>query len=694
MSFENDALKAVFDTTNGTLVELINKATGWPIIHPDAPPLSFKMQVPLPDRRSHIIDGSQQVLSNYQRDTNGTSATFTWNALKAANGEALDINFIGKISMTPEGLTFSATVDNQSPYTVEAVAWPCIGGIQPSHPERKLERQTVSWMNLGTAELWPNFLNNKGYWGSYTPVEGAHSNRDSLFATIAEADQGLYIGLHDPTLPYLAHWVFEQNPGPLDCHRNIAAPTGQSVNGEIARIEFGLQHFPYLKAGDTKTLSPVLLQGYQGSWQRGCDLYKQWRQTWHKRPQVPAWINEPHSWLQIQIYASADECNFRYKDLPEIARDCKEYGIQAIQLTGWADGGQDRGNPSHKTDPALGTEEELKAAIAECEAMGVRIILFTKWTWWDQSRDDYNTEGIKHVSRNPFGHPWPAGGYQYYSWTQWAGIDASPLVPTCTASEAWRERALEEFKRVTKLGASGMLFDECQHHGNGNLCFSPDHGHPVPAFVYHYDNELVQLFKEHSKEVVPDFLYSGELCYDVEMQEYHLLYTRFIEGHLPGYRYVAPEAPIMMQATGFNDRNQLNRCLEYKYIVSYEPFNFKGRPSDAPDTVKYGRLIDELRLRYRQWLWDAEYCGQQGDISVTANGKVTKDYSLFRNPQSGQYAVVICNTSHKENLRISIAGDGTNGWQRVTPEAPEPVPCSGTSVIPQQSACVWFPTTP
>jgi hypothetical protein len=462
------------------------------------------------------------------------------------------------------------------------------------------------------------------------------------------------------------------------------------VEGKRVRAEFAMQHFAYVEPGQTEDLSPVVIQGYKGGWQDGADLYKQWRKSWHTRPQVPAWAQSVHSWLQIQIFAAEDEMNFRYTDLPDIARECKEAGIRAIQLTGWADCGQDRGNPSHKIDTALGTDEELKAAIAECEAMGVRIILFTKWTWWDQGRDDYKTEGLQHIVQNPWGQPYPYCGYQYYGWTQLAGLNTRPLVATCTASAKWRERALVEYKRVADLGASGMLFDECQHHSASHHCFAPDHGHKVPAFVFGYDNELARTFKTHSETAAPEFLYAGEMCYDVEMQEYHLLYTRFNNGHIPAYRYIAPDAPIMMQAIGFNDRNQLNKCLEYRYIISYEPYCFKGRPSDAPLTVAYGRKIDDLRRRYRAWLWDGTFTGTRG-ADVARDGVPTTNFSTYFDPRSGSHAVVVCNTSPTDAIEVSVHVPDEEGYLRVSPEHPEPIACKGTATIPPRSVSVWLP---
>lgn len=54
--------------------------------------------------------------------------------------------------------------------------------------------------------------------------------------------------------------------------------------------------------------------------------------------------------------------------------------MKALHLIGWNRGGQDRGNPYHDPVPGLGTVAELKSAIARIRALGVKVILFSKFT--------------------------------------------------------------------------------------------------------------------------------------------------------------------------------------------------------------------------------------------------------------------------------------------------------------------------
>ena len=75
----------------------------------------------------------------------------------------------------------------------------------------------------------------------------------------------------------------------------------------------------------------------------------------------------------------------------------------------------------------------------------------------------------------------------------------------------------------------------------------------------------------------------------------------------------------MTAVTGFNDRNMINQCLLYHYIISYEPYNFKGHLDDYPLTIAYGKKMDALRTELREYFWDGEFRHEVG-ASVTVDG--------------------------------------------------------------------------
>ena len=154
---------------------------------------------------------------------------------------------------------------------------------------------------------------------------------------------------------------------------------------------------------------------------------------------------------------------------------------------------------------------------------------------------------------------------------------------------------------VAQRGAAGILFDECLHHANALLCFDPGHGHRYGAPVYANDRKLIENFEKISASADPEFLFAGEACYDWEMQVYQVSYHRSEnKQHIPLSRYMLPEAQFMTAVTGFNDRSMVNQCLMYRYIISYEPYNFKGHLDDYPLTMAYGEQMDALLELARQ----------------------------------------------------------------------------------------------
>jgi hypothetical protein len=208
----------------------------------------------------------------------------------------------------------------------------------------------------------------------------------------------------------------------------------------------------------------------------------------------------------------------------------------------------------------------------------------------------------------------------YQTATQLLDVKTRRLVPMCFASEHYLRVCEAEFRKVLSYGADGVLYVECLHHGPALLCFDSAHGHRQAASVYAYDRELIRRFREMMRGDQQEYLFAGEACYDWQFEEYHLSYGRIRAfDDVPLSRYLAPDTPLMMAVTGFDDRNALNYCLLHRYVVSYEPYNFKGSLDDFPLTIAYGRQMDALRTDLREWLWDGEYRGQDGAV-VTADG--------------------------------------------------------------------------
>jgi sugar phosphate isomerase/epimerase len=662
-TLENETLRLEFNRQNGTLVGLTALPSGWRILDRPQVGLSFRLLVPLSDeRRNNPVFGEKQPVSQVAIAADKRSATFTWDSVSSETGGRLDIRLTLKVSLTARQAVYAMTVENHSLYPVENVYCPYLGDVQ--HPSHAGYFKTFS-SNYGTASewyLWPTYQNLRGYFGVDFPTQFAPWSSNvgapmTPYILLRGPGEGLYAGVAAPASELVA-WHTELRPG-YGSSIDARVPETLTIAGKDVVTRFAAVHLPYIQPGETRSLTPVALEAYQGGWQAGVDIYKHWLSSWFKPAPLPEWARSPHAWQQLHINSPEDELRIQFRDLPKVGEECARHGVKAIQLVGWNNGGQDQGNPSHDPDPRLGAFEELKAAIASIQAMGVKIILFSKFTWADRATERFRKDLVRLAIKDPYGDYYHYGGYQYQTATQLLDINTKRLIPMCFLSEEYLQVCEQEFQMILDLGAAGILFDECQHHSPALLCFDTSHGHRYGAPVYANDRLLIQRFAKLAKAHNPEFFFAGEGCYDWEFEAYHLAYIRTEnKEHIPLSRYALPQTPIMTAVTGFNDRSMVNQCLLYRYVISYEPYNFKGHLEDYPETLAYGKQMDALRTELREYFWDGEYRDRIG-ARVTCEGKPHHPFSVFVSPSSGKSALVV--TNYDEHAAVAVEATLDNG---------------------------------
>jgi Domain of unknown function (DUF6259) len=660
-TLENGNMRLTFERANGALVGLTAVKSGWRILDRPNTGLSFRLLLPLgEERRNNPVYGEQQQAPRIEVTPDNRQGTFVWDGVTSQYGGFHDIRVTLQVSLTEDQAVWAMTIANHSAYTVENVYCPYLADVQRPPDEVWFKTFLYGYATAQEWSLWPTYQNLRGYYGvdyptQFGPESASAGAPASPYILLRGARQGIYAGVAEPSSELVA-WHTELRPGYANSI-DARVPEGPVIGGHEVATRFAAVHLPYIGPGETRVLTPVAMAAYDGGWQQGVDIYKTWRSGWMQPAKGPAWSYEPHAWLQIHINSPEDELRIRFSDLVKVGEECVRYGVKAIQLVGWNDGGQDQGNPSHDPDPRLGTFEELRAAIATIQALGVKVILFAKFTWSDRATERFRRDLIRLAITDPYGDYYLYPGYQYQTATQLMNINTKRLVPMCFLSEEYLRVCDQEFKKTLALGADGILFDECLHHSPALLCFAGDHGHRYAAPVYANDCKLIQNFGKLSEPVNPDFLYAGEACYDWEFAAYHLSYHRSeSKGHIPLSRYMLPEAQLMTAVTGFNDRNMLNQCLLYRYVISYEPFNFKGHLSDFPLTMAYGAQMDALRAELREYFWDGEFRHEVG-ARVTAQGQPHHPYAVFVNRANGRRALAIANYDEQQTVTVQAVLD-------------------------------------
>lgn len=655
ITLQNSHLLLEISATNGTIVRLRNKHTGWEALRRPHLGLSFELLIPLPDRRHNTVFGATLPLARWTLSQDGCSLSLHWRQVSGKVSGPLDVDVTATIALDAEMATFTLEIDNQSPYMVESAEYPLLGDITPPEGAPWLRAWQYVYNNARENEIWPHHENYYGYFGVDVPTQFKQSNPVTPFALYRTEDQGVYLGAHSAEAESVT-WGTEQHPGSLST-MDCLVPPGDTISGHEIYTKVRAVHMPYVAPGERRTLPAIALGFYEGGWQKGADLYIAWRDgVWTDKPDLPAWAREPHAWQQLHINSPEDELRMRYADLPEIGRECAENGVKAIQLVGWNKGGQDRGNPCHDTDPRLGTREELKAAISAIQAMGVKVILFCKFTWADRSTEWFREELIDYAVKDPYGDYYMYEGYQYFTAPQLLNINTRRLVPMCFWSEAYMRICEAEFCKVLDLGPDGILYDETQWHGHTIACFDTSHGHRYGASVHGRDVAFLHRLKALAPE---GFLFAGEALYDQLTYAYHLSYLRSgIPDHMPLSRYMRPDGAFMTAVCGFDDRDMINQCLMNRYIISYEPFNFKGGLGDIPLTVAYGRRMDALRTELRAYFWDGQYRDQCGAaVTRLPDGAAHTHYAIFLRQDDSVPGIVVSNYTAGP-LRLAVRFDG------------------------------------
>lgn len=674
---EDDEILVAMDRATGALTRMIYKRTNWTIERRPELGASFRLLAPLPDRRDNFVLGEKQKAASV-RKISDHEAELRWENLLSEHAGVLPITLKATVSLLNGKLTFHATLENRSHLMVETIDYPYFGDLSSPSDDTPLAVRTMWYGNLGADEIHPNFANEKGYWGVTYPTKTFGSNR-SLFCLLQAPSQGLYVEMSDPTLPYYLEYTFEQHPGLL---YGDVTPETRDIAGFPVHLKFRLCHFIYAHPDSVVKLAPVVMRVYQGDWHAGVDIYSEWRSTWYQPSRLPEWAKEVHSWTMLRMNTPVNDESVKYRDFVEYGKEYAANGVRAVQLVGWNKGGQDGGDPSLDTDPGLGTWQEFYDAIAAVQSMGVKVILFGKLNWADMTTRWYKEQLYKYQCTDPYGLKYEQNGYSYITPPELAGISQHRRAVMDFLDPEYKAIATAEFEKTLKLKAAGWLWDEICQHGPVLYNFASGHGYTPPGYVYHGDLPLSAQLRTAANDSNPDFIFAGEGPQDWLMQYFPVSETGVSQ--TPICQYLDSNCLLLAGVSGFNDRDHLNMILLHRYVIQYEPLYYKGHLRDFPLTLAYGKKIDALRKKYKEYLWAGTFRDTLG-ATVTADGPFR--YSIFV-AKSGKRAVVVVNPERERTVSVKVALPNAGSLITATPEEPNGRPTSGNVKVPARSAAV------
>ncbi|HEY4415051.1 MAG TPA: hypothetical protein VGO57_05100 [Verrucomicrobiae bacterium] len=274
VTLEDDSLRVVFDSRSGALTQLENKRTHWVMERRPELGVSFRLFAPLPERRWNPVLGTNQVATEVKKISDH-EIHLQWKNLDSENGGVLPMALSAAVTLTNGVLTFNATLENNSALTVESIDYPYFGDLNAPKRATPLTVRVMTNNAPGkfkSDEIYPHFANEKGYWGVFWPLK-TREVQASRFCLITAANEGLLIGITDPSAPYRMQYTFEQHPGLISSINNLV-PAEDEIAGTPVHLEFRICHFIFAAPHTTTNLAPILLRSYQGDWHSGIGLDK------------------------------------------------------------------------------------------------------------------------------------------------------------------------------------------------------------------------------------------------------------------------------------------------------------------------------------------------------------------------------------------------------------------------------------
>lgn len=695
ITLSDEHLELAFDPATGAMIRFWVKATDWHVVTNPALQTGLRLLVPVPGHGCNTAHTVDQTLAEAHFD-GPRKLTLRYDSLHTHKAGVLPIAARLVIELTGDGAAlFTVIIDNRSDHVVEEVWAPSFAGLRQPEGEEPLQ---LKYLNMcgglsHSIRFDTGFHTGTGYWGFENPVAYDNANRTSFFA-LDNSQQGLYLGQHEIAPRFLSTWVAELKPGYIDSLHLRHDPKATELAGRPAGFVFSRAFNPFIAPGTCVTLPTTTIRPYRGDWHAAAKLYADWRKSWFQPKPLPAWVDEVDAWLTLQMDTPEGDARHRYTDLPSIAAECLAHGVGAIHLIGYNNGGQDRNVPFIDPNPLLGTYDELKSAIRECEAMGVRIILFFKIGWANLDLPNFERDVLPHACKDMRGNPVSAGGWDYSTIANAMGYSRYKGVQLCHNSSASRAFLMKELRKLLALGASGLQCDEVLQN---SPCFDRTHDHPYgepgPNGSLKAAAETWEIATAHNA----NFLMAGEGSTDPMTQYYRINYIRTADRyywagrHIPAWKFMDPDARFAACIVGFDDRELINQCLTFGYIFCYEPLNFKGRLHNFPLTIAYGQKAQALRRRLRDFLWHGRFCHTEGGNISPSDPSLSHMWSIHENRTTGKRAIVIANEDTTRELTVTaqLADRPDASFCVHTVEEIEGRPLDGNTVtIPARSLAV------
>ena len=271
-------------------------------------------------------------------------------------------------------------------------------------------------------------------------------------------------------------------------------------------LRIAAMHDNTINPGEAWESDDYWITPHRGGWAEGIKPYADWvEKNFTRAVPLPKHIKEGLGcrtlWMTQQYPDEPSSTVWKFSDLPGIAKESIEHGIDEIILWNTCDWGLPFSNS--KVYELLGGAEAYADAIRECKKIGVNISHFVS----------YMTVYGDNNKRFGFKPRGPESSWTYH--TQLVPVFRPNYGATMASSWAdqnnglWQQDVAESFETLMKLGVTSFGWDQ----------FAFEHGK---------ENGLPRLTEQcrmAASAIDPDATFHGESMHEIEMESRYLDYT-------------------------------------------------------------------------------------------------------------------------------------------------------------------------
>jgi hypothetical protein len=285
LKIEDDRYLVEVSQSNGTITRISDKKGGLELIREPRLADNFRFTLLLPGKEpldnleANYIWGKDQKLTSFA--TTATKLTLHWDgSLKNYLGQKYEAQAVMNIELTSDGILFSLTIDNATPYQIGEVFFPLIGGIQ-GIGKTGLQLKTSELVRpatadtAATADIFRVFA-NMSWLGDQGPEQFYSYPKDSeqwaeFFSP--SLNRSVYLGIHDPAKRpmTLRLELIPSSSGTVREDGNWPRPN--ELRDEPVGVSACYVDFANAPARKTYEAPTVLISFHDGDWHKGQKIF-------------------------------------------------------------------------------------------------------------------------------------------------------------------------------------------------------------------------------------------------------------------------------------------------------------------------------------------------------------------------------------------------------------------------------------